>query len=79
MGTYKCFQPRNEKFLFNFKEGDPPTNFGGLTAGIHEVFRGLKFESDTENGQKKPFMVWKLIRKDFAHDPAEISVQVFHP
>jgi len=33
-------------FLFKFKEGDPPPYFGGLTIGIHRVFRGLKFEPD---------------------------------
>jgi hypothetical protein len=27
-----------------------------LTTGILEVFRGLKFEPDTEIGQKGPFM-----------------------
>jgi hypothetical protein len=26
-----------------------------LTAGIHKVFRGLKFEPDTEIGQKEAF------------------------
>jgi hypothetical protein len=27
-----------------------------LTVDIHVVFRGLKFEPDTEIGQKEPFM-----------------------
>ena len=35
--------------MFKIKEGDPP--IGGLTAGIHTVFRGLKFEPDADIGQ----------------------------
>jgi hypothetical protein len=47
----KTFEKR--KFLFEFKEADPA--MAGLTAGIHGVFRGLKFESDTEPEQKVAF------------------------
>jgi hypothetical protein len=39
--------------LFEFKEDDPA--LAGLTTVIHYVFRGLKFEPDTEIGQKRAF------------------------
>ena len=39
-----------------------------LTADIHVVFRGLKFEPDTEIGQKGPF----LVRKQLGIPPLKI-------
>jgi len=41
-------------FLFKIKEDDPILR-SGLSAGILQVFRGIKFESDTELGQKALF------------------------
>ncbi len=43
---FQCETFEKCSFLFKFKDGEPPPNFGGLTTGIHLVFRGLKFEPD---------------------------------
>ena len=36
---------------------------GGLTTGIHVVFRGLKFEPDAEIGQNGTFWNWLMVNK----------------
>ncbi len=42
--------------MFNFvRDQGRRSASGGLTTGIHVVFRGLKFEPDADIGQKGTF------------------------
>jgi hypothetical protein len=66
LGLSYLVPERKLGFFVKIKEDDPPPNFGGLTtpvrsagptgqAVIQVVFRGLKFESDADIGEKDSF------------------------
>jgi hypothetical protein len=55
LGLSYLVPERKPGFFVKIKEDDPPPNFGGLTTVIQVVFRGLKFESDADIGEKDSF------------------------